>query len=105
MMLEEHGLIPTPEAEQHLRKYLAYIYEYRDKYFGNARTVRGIITDAIKNQNLRLAALTPEDRHSVPANLLTYEDVALFKPDKSTFVFDKKTIGFRRSGRASSENA
>jgi SpoVK/Ycf46/Vps4 family AAA+-type ATPase len=105
MMLEEHGLIPTPEAEQHLRKYLAYIYEYRDKYFGNARTVRGIITDAIKNQNLRLAALTPEDRHSVPANLLTYEDVALFKPDKSSFLFDKKTIGFRRSGQASSENA
>ncbi|MEY4107559.1 MAG: hypothetical protein RL181_1901 [Bacteroidota bacterium] len=105
MMLEEHGLIPTPEAEQHLRKYLAYIYEYRDKYFGNARTVRGIITDAIKNQNLRLAALTPEDRPSVPANLLTFEDVALFKLDKSSFTFEKKTIGFRRTGHASSENA
>ncbi len=105
LMLEEHGLIPTPEAEQHLRTYLSFIHDFRDKYFGNARTVRSIITDAVKNQNLRLAALSAEERQETPVNLLTYEDVALFKLDKSGFTFEKKTIGFRKNAGNSAENA
>lgn len=105
MMLEDHGLIPTPEAEAHLQKYLTYLYEYRDKYFGNARSVRSIITEAIKNQNLRLAGLSASEMAQVAPNLLTLEDVATFKLDKSAFNFEKKTIGFKSSGRASAENA
>lgn len=106
LMLEEHGLIPTPEAAKHLKDYLAYIYDFRDKYFGNARTVRGIITDAVKNQNLRLAGLNPEERFNTPANLLALEDVQGFKLDKSSFNFEhKKTIGFRKNAGGSMEDA
>ena len=94
-MLDERGLIPAPEAEAHLKDYLAFLYDYRDKYFGNARTVRNVVTEAIKNHNLRLAALTPEARAATPHNLLSLEDVSSFKTDKSAFVFNKKTIGFR----------
>lgn len=95
-MLSEENVVPSPEAEEHLRDYLTFLYDYRDKYFGNARTVRNVVNDAIKNHNLRLAALTPEVRASTPANLLTYEDVAPFKLDKSGFVFNKQSIGFKR---------
>ena len=95
-MLAEEGILPSPEAEGHIKDYLAFLYEYRDKYFGNARTVRNIVNEAIKNHNLRLAALSPEERANTPANLLTLEDVEGFKTDKSTFVFNKKSIGFRR---------
>ncbi len=95
-MLEIRKLIPTPEATAHLREYLAFQYEYRDKYFGNARTVRNIVTEAIKNQNLRLAALSYEARSATPDNLLTIDDVRSFKSDSSSFDFNKKTIGFRR---------
>ena len=95
-MLEMRGLLPTPEATKHLKAYLEFLYEYRDKYFGNARTVRNIVTEAIKNQNLRLAALSKEARADTPDNLLTIEDVNSFKTDTSTFDFNKKTIGFRR---------
>ncbi len=95
-MLEEKNLIPTPEAEEHLKKYLAFIYEYRDKYFGNARTVRNLILEAVKNQNLRLAALTPAVRAQTPANVLALDDVSTFKLDKEGFLFNKKTIGFRK---------
>ena len=105
LMLEEHGLIPTPEAEQHLKSYLTFIHDFRDKYFGNARTVRSIITDAVKNQNLRLAALSAEERQETPVNLLTFDDVTLFKLDKSGFTFEKKTIGFRKNAGNSAENA
>ncbi|MCB0563597.1 MAG: AAA family ATPase [Phaeodactylibacter sp.] len=95
-MLSKEGVVPTPEAEEHIVEYLAFLYEYRDKYFGNARTVRNIVNEAIKNHNLRLAALSLEERANTPANVLTLEDVESFKTDKSTFVFSKKSIGFRR---------
>ena len=94
-MFNQQGIIPTPEAEAHLKIYLAFLYDYRDKYFGNARTVRNIVNEALKNNNLRLAALPPEERAKTPANLLTLEDVAPFKADKNAFAFTKKSIGFR----------
>ena len=98
LMLSENDLIPSPEAEEHLKNYLAYIYEYRDKYFGNARTVRSVVQEVVKEHNLRFAALPAEERANISENLLTLEDVASLKMDKTDFVFNKKTIGFRASG-------
>ena len=97
-MLEEKGILPAPEAEEHLAKYMTFIYNYRDKYFGNARTVRQVVAEAIKNQNLRLASLSPDERENVSSNILILEDVIEFKLDSSNFIFNKKGIGFRRSG-------
>ncbi len=97
-MLEEKGILPAPEAEEHLTSYMKFLYNYRDKYFGNARTVRQVVTEAIKNQNLRLAALSPDERENISSNILILEDVIDFKLDTSTFIFNKKGIGFRRSG-------
>lgn len=96
LMLAENHLVPTPEAEAHLAAYLHFIYDFRDKYFGNARTVRGVITEAVKNQNLRLAALSPAERLQTPQHLLTLEDVNSFKLDKSSFAFNRRGIGFKR---------
>ena len=95
-MLEEKDMLASPKASEHLKAYLTFLHEYRDKYFGNARTVRQIISEAIKNQNLRLAGLTPEQRESTALNVVTYDDVKTFKLDKSSFMFNKKTIGFHR---------
>jgi len=98
LMFSDQGIIPTPEAEEHLANYLAFVHDYRDKYFGNARTVRNIVTEAIKNQNLRLAELSPEERLQTSVNVLTLDDVSTFKLDKTDFIFNKKTIGFNRRG-------
>ncbi|NET36731.1 MAG: AAA family ATPase [Cyanothece sp. SIO1E1] len=100
LMFSEEQIIPTPEAEEHLQEYLTYTYKFRDKYFGNARSVRSIVLEAIKAHNLRLAALSPEDRDKNPPNILTIEDVKGLKMDKSDFLFNKKSIGFRRSDGA-----
>ncbi len=97
-MMEEKGILPAPEAEEHLAKYMQFLYNYRDKYFGNARTVRQVVTEAIKNQNLRLAGLSPDERENISSNILILEDVIDFKSDSSSFIFNKKGIGFRRSG-------
>ncbi|MEZ4953497.1 MAG: AAA family ATPase [Saprospiraceae bacterium] len=99
LMLEDHGIFPAPDAEEYLAKYFDFLYNYRDKYFGNARTVRQVVTEAIKNQNLRLAALTPDERENVSSNVLLMDDVGEFKLDSNELLFNnKKGIGFRRSG-------
>ena len=98
LMLEEADVVSTESAEAHLRKYLSFLYEYRDKYFGNARTIRQVISEALKNMNLRLAAIPPESRSADLVNVLTLKDVESFHLDKSGFLFNKKTIGFRSKG-------
>lgn len=100
-MLAKEDIRPTPEAEEYLKKYLSFIHEYRDKYFGNARTVRNLVSEAIKNQNLRLASLEHDKRTEDMINQLTLEDVTSFKMDKDadTF-FAKKTIGFKTKPQA-----
>jgi SpoVK/Ycf46/Vps4 family AAA+-type ATPase len=97
-MLEEKGILPAPEAEEHLMAYMEFLHNYRDKYFGNARTVRQVVTEAVKNQNLRLAGLSPDERENISSSVLNLEDVMDFKLDSSAFIFNKKGIGFRRSG-------
>jgi SpoVK/Ycf46/Vps4 family AAA+-type ATPase len=93
-MFNDSGMTLAEDAEEHMRNYLAFVHEYRDKYFGNARNVRQIITDAINKHNLRIAAMAKDDRNDANINLITMEDVESFKSDKSDFVFNKKTIGF-----------
>lgn len=100
-MINDGGLSVTPEAEQHLKDYLSFLHDYRDKYFGNARVVRGIVTEAIKNHNLRLASLTVAQRLDVNPEALTIEDVESFKLDKSAFAFNRKNIGFQNKSQGS----
>lgn len=101
LMLTDNGMVVTPEAEDYLFKYCTFLHTYRDRYFGNARTIRQVVTEAIKNQNLRLAALSTAERENVSGNVLELEDVASFKLDTSEFVFNKKGIGFKRGAGGS----
>ncbi|MGK0388714.1 MAG: SpoVK/Ycf46/Vps4 family AAA+-type ATPase [Maribacter sp.] len=95
-MFEEEGLILEKKANEHLSKYFQYVYDVRDKYFGNARTIRSIVTAAMMNHNLRLSLLPKEDRTEIAIKTMTYEDVESFKTDKDDFSFsNKKTIGFK----------
>ncbi|TND01575.1 MAG: ATPase AAA [Bacteroidetes bacterium] len=91
-MLAKEGLVAAPEAEAHLKNYLQQVYDKRDKFFGNARTVRQVIGEAVKNQHLRLASLPPAERTIEVLRALTAEDVAEFvlQEEKS-----RPTLGFR----------
>jgi SpoVK/Ycf46/Vps4 family AAA+-type ATPase len=88
----------SPEADEHVRGYLDFVHEYRDKYFGNARTVRQTVTEIINKHNLRLAAMPKGDRTEGIMNVVTMEDVAHLNRDKTEFNSSKKTIGFRAKG-------
>jgi SpoVK/Ycf46/Vps4 family AAA+-type ATPase len=97
-MLHEDTLSITEEAADYLKSYLTVQYEYRDKYFGNARNVRNVILEVIKNQNLRLSAILKDDRSPEMTNMITIDDLQTFKLDKESDVFfQKKTIGFQKN--------
>ena len=78
---------------EHLTAYFKFLYDYRDKYFGNARSIRQIIQDVIKNQNLRLAKSPPDAKTQI--NLITFEDVKDFSREK-LLSSQRQSIGFRK---------
>ncbi len=61
-LLSKEGIKPTQDAELHLKTYLNELYDKRDKFFGNARTVRQIVGDIVMKQNLRLASIPSDKR-------------------------------------------
>ncbi len=91
-MLKEEELIPNIGAEKHLRQYITKLYNRRDKYFGNARTIRKISAEATKNQNLRLASVPARERTKKSINTLTKEDVLNIEVNKALGL--SNNIGF-----------
>ncbi|MEP6647791.1 MAG: AAA family ATPase, partial [Saprospiraceae bacterium] len=93
-MITEQEMRISPKALEHLNGYFKFLYDYRDKYFGNARSIRQIVQDVIKNQNLRLAKSNTDSK--TQATLITYEDVKDFVKDKNLLGFQRQTIGYRK---------
>lgn len=92
-MLEDNQLALTQDAATHLQKLFLTMHKKRDKFFGNARTVRQMVIDMIKNQQLRLSAMArpinDEDTHVV-----TIEDVMDITPPDQNEIFKRQQIGF-----------
>jgi SpoVK/Ycf46/Vps4 family AAA+-type ATPase len=74
-LLKKEGLVPDAAAEDHLRAYLNLLYESRDKFFGNARTVRQLVGDVVMKQNLRLASIPSSNRNKADLGVLSFDDV------------------------------
>ena len=77
-ILAKEKITPNTEAEEHLKEYFNLIYTNRDKHFGNARKVRHVIAEAVKNQNLRLAEMTSTERTLEHLQTLVLSDVKEF---------------------------
>jgi Cdc6-like AAA superfamily ATPase len=93
-MLLNNGIKPTEEASNHIKQYCEFLYKTRNKFFGNARSVRKVVEEAIKNQHLRLAKTESEKRTKEMIYELVLEDVEEFKADPN-FTEERKTIGFK----------
>ena len=96
-MLNEENLIPNEETLNHLKVYLEYLHSKRDRFFGNARSVRKVVKVAIKNQHLRMASLPLAERSEEVLQLLTLEDVKEFVPAVSEVTTKIQGIGFKTS--------
>lgn len=76
--LSENNITPDEKAAEHLRKYIEFMYKSRDKYFGNGRSVRKVIEEAVRNQHLRLSELPKNKQTRKAISTLTIEDVDEF---------------------------
>lgn len=95
-LLKKESLTPDDAAAAHLKGHLDFLYENRDKYFGNARTVRQIVGDAVKHQNLRMASLPASQRSAKDLETLTLDDVKHLANKKEED--GKPRLGFRLGG-------
>ena len=77
-MLENEEIKLRAPSRQHLIAYFTYLYQNKNKYFGNARAVRKVVEKAIKNQHLRLASLPAKERKPSMLKWLEKEDVVEF---------------------------
>lgn len=75
----KEGVRPDDAATQHLRNYFAFLHQQRDKHFGNARTVRQVVGEAVKNQHLRLASMKKEERIKEVMDTILLDDVKEFE--------------------------
>jgi len=94
-LFKKESLAPDDAAAAHLKEHLNFLYDNRDKYFGNARTVRQIVGDAVKHQNLRMASMPAAQRTTKDLETLTLDDV---KHLANTINEDKPRLGFRLGG-------
>jgi len=92
-MLSDENLNLQTEAKTLLFTELEDMHISKDKYFGNARTVRTVVSDIIRFQNLRLAANRHADKKQDIAQIIL-EDVRKAVKAKTEQVFRKSTIGF-----------
>ncbi|HMG14654.1 MAG TPA: AAA family ATPase, partial [Saprospiraceae bacterium] len=95
-MLKEKGYYLNPKAKTHFFEFIKYLHQFRDKYFGNARTIRQLCLDIIKNQNLRLSLYPLESVKAKKSDEITIEDLKELDKSKSLDLFNRKTIGFNK---------
>ncbi len=91
-LLEAKGYSCSIEGEQSLKNLIAETCKKKDKNFGNAREIRKLMLELIKQQNVRLSEI--EDIETQEVNLLTEEDFVTLEAVLKKELFDIKKIGF-----------
>jgi ATP-dependent Clp protease ATP-binding subunit ClpA len=79
--LAENNITADKAAAEHLKEYIAFMYKNRDKYFGNGRSVRKVIEEAIRNQHLRLSELPKNKQTQKAVHTLALADVEEFSTE------------------------
>jgi SpoVK/Ycf46/Vps4 family AAA+-type ATPase len=78
-LFSNEGVRLDEAAAAHLKNYFAFLHQNRDRHFGNARTVRQVVGETVKNQHLRLASMKKEDRTKELMEVIILDDVNEFE--------------------------
>lgn len=78
-MFKKEDVTPDEEATNHLKNFFTFIHAHRDRHFGNARTVRQVVGECVRNQHLRLASMKKEARTPEIMATIIYGDVREFQ--------------------------
>lgn len=96
LSFSQEKINPSQEALDHLAKYFKHLHSQKNKFFGNARAVRKVVEESIKNQHLRLAQMDSGDRTEAMLQELSLDDVKEFTPgiDKLLEGGGQSRVGF-----------
>ena len=92
-MISENGYKIKSSAKEVLFEQLIEMHEGRSKYFGNAREVRKLIHDVLKNQNLRLAH---SNITGSKKNEILVDDLKDISAHRDSDLFTRESIGFKK---------
>jgi hypothetical protein len=96
-MYENKGLTVGADAEEYLKVYIKYIYDNRDRFFGNARSIRKIVEKSTRNHELRMADLSKKERTKKMMLTLVLDDVIEFEPNKNKMK-KRSAMGYKFGG-------
>ncbi len=92
-MCEDAQVKLSSKASAHLLELFTKMHRRRDKYFGNARAVRNLIDQAIRNMHLRMSERVDQGKQ-VSKYSISFQDVQVLDKVDSTKVFVKPRIGY-----------
>ncbi len=81
-------------SEAHLKTYIKFLHDKRDRFFGNARSIRKIVEKSTRNQELRMAGLSKKQRTQKMMSTITIVDVKEFVPNKD-MLSKGKPLGYK----------
>ncbi|HRG65991.1 MAG TPA: AAA family ATPase, partial [Saprospiraceae bacterium] len=93
-MFKDEGYIVTTGAKELINNYCHDIYSKRDKYFGNARTIRKFTGDVIRKQNLRVSLKEAEVTNSRAMNSVTADDIRIAGNEQDDVIYRRRGISF-----------
>lgn len=93
-MLKEQKYRLDKDARAHFKNALQVLVDQKDKYFGNARVVRQIVSDIIIHQNLRVAGLPSDSLSNAELNLIKVPDVIHALKNEKEKTIQKRQIGY-----------
>ncbi len=93
-MFKDEGYIVTAGAKELINNYCYDIYSKRDKYFGNARTIRKFTGDVIRKQNLRVSLKETDVTNSRAMNSVTADDIRIAGNEQDDVIYRRRGISF-----------
>lgn len=93
----DSGFILSAKAKTVIKKKISSMYEGRDKYFGNGRSIRKIVEEAIRNQHLRMSEMDSDKRTPKMIKTVTEKDIAGIDIKDKSKPDNLPTLGFRKS--------
>lgn len=102
-LFSNENLVLHPDAAAYLKEYIAGLSKSRNKYFGNARTMRKLVVDITHKQNLRMASLTASQRSPEIIRTIILEDINKFSVTPESE--QRSSIGFKTAGSQNPQDA
>jgi|JI7StandDraft_1071085.scaffolds.fasta_scaffold15636_1 SpoVK/Ycf46/Vps4 family AAA+-type ATPase len=94
-LLNKEFLFLNEESATHLKTFITQLVSNRNKYFGNARTMRKLVADIVHHQNLRMAGIPAAQRTPEMIKTVTIDDVKSFSIDIEGKTTVRESIGFK----------